>query len=433
MLSDRQHRWWQSLRERIDPDELARTLAFLVDIPTPTGEEGALAKAIAARLAGQPAETLEQSIDSQQSNLVARIAGGGRLPSLMLYSPVDTVTSNSPAEDLPWSGDVMHPELEAKAIITDGHVSGLGAQNPKGHAACALVAFELLAASGIEFAADVILGLGAGGMPTNPRPQAGPFAGHGNGCDVMMRSDFKPDRAIIAKSGWAISWEEVGLAWYEVRVRGTHTYVGSRHLIPYSNAIENAGRVVRRLEQWFPLWAETHRSGLVEPQGVVSWIEAGWSRMPAFTPAMCRLRFDLRLSPRTSAAEADAAVADILTRIAAEENVELEWNRVVIIPGTTTDPDDPVVVAAIAAWEAVDGGTHAPMIKMSGATDANILRAHGVPTARVGLPKAARSDGDFQRGMNMVRVEDMVRLTDLLLHAAVALCTDENSTQGERE
>src|SRR3546814_16351835 len=51
-------------------------------------------------------------------------------------------------------------------------------------------------------------------------------------------------------------------------------------------------------------------------QGVVSFIESGWRRMPAFTPAACRIRFDLRLSPRTSAEEADSAVDMQLQTIA---------------------------------------------------------------------------------------------------------------------
>ena len=425
MLTEKQKQLWQQCCARIESDELARILAQLVNIPSPTGEEAVLAQAVVARLKAKGIDSEEQVIDRQQSNAVARIKGSGDGPSLMFYSPTDTVTSSSPAEDLPWSGEEMQPELWAKAVIADGHVSGLGAQNPKGHAACAIAAFEILAESGIDLAGDLLLGLGAGGMPTNPRPQAGQQAGHGNGCDWMMRSEWRPDCAIIAKSGWAVSWEEVGLAWYEVRVKGTHTYVGSRHLIPYSNAIENAGKVIRRLEQWFPSWAEQHRSGLVLPQGVVSWIEGGWSRMPAFTPAECRFRFDLRLSPRTSAQEADDAVARILAQIGSDEDVELTCERMVLIPGTTTPQDARIVQEAIAAFESVTGKPHKPMFGMSGATDANILRAHGVPTARIGLPKAAKSDGDFQRGMNMVRVEDMVQLTRLLLLVAIRICSKE--------
>src|SRR3546814_5074059 len=105
------------------------------------------------------------------------------------------------------------------------------------------------------------------------------------GCAHMLRQGPKPDYAVIAKSGWSVSWDEVGFAWYEVNVAGAHSYVGSRHLLPYSNAIANAGKVVADLEEWLPIWMETHRSGLVAPQGEVSFIESGCRRMPAFTPA----------------------------------------------------------------------------------------------------------------------------------------------------
>jgi acetylornithine deacetylase/succinyl-diaminopimelate desuccinylase-like protein len=240
----------------------------------------------------------------------------------------------------------------------------------------------------------------------------------------MLERGPKPDIAVIAKSGWAVSWEEVGLAWYEVRVKGTHTYVGSRHLLPYSNAITNAAKAIEDLEAWFPKWAEQHRSGLVAPQGVVSYIEGGWERMPAFTPAVCRFRIDLRLSPRTTIEEADAAVEANLSEIAARRGIDFGWRRLIAIPGTTTPPDNPIIRTCIEAWEHLEGRAHRPICGLSGATDANILRSHGVPTARIGLPKVKLPDLDFQRGMNIVSTEDMVRLTKLLLHVAIATCCD---------
>ena len=93
--------------------------------------------------------------------------------------------------------------------------------------------------------------------------------------------------------------------------------------------------------------------------------------------------------------------------------------RTVVVPGTCTDPSEPIVRAAIEAWEAETGRPHQPIRALSGATDANILRASGVPTARVGLPKIAAPgvDVDFQFGMNAVAPEDQVALTCLLIRA----------------
>lgn len=422
MLTASQRGQYERACAFVTPEGLAETTAFLVDIPSPTGEEGPLARAVVERLRGQGIDASEQRLDERQSNAVARIAGSGGKPSLLLYAPTDTVTSNSAEEDLPWAGPELLPEMRAQAHIADGFVSGLGAQNPKGHGACAMVALHAIRQADVPLAGDLLLGLGAGGMPTNARPGMREDSGHGVGCAYMLDHGQRPDYAIIAKSGWAVSWEEVGLAWYEVTVGGGHTYVGSRHLLPYSNAIANAAKVVEALESWFPLWAEEHRSGLVAPQGVVSFIQAGWERMPAFTPAQCRLRFDLRLSPRTPVEEADAAVTAQLEAIGARHGLDLVWRRLVVIPGSHTPPDNPIIRTCIEAWEYLEGRPHTAVPGLSGATDANILRGHGVPTARIGLPKANIPGIDFQRGMNTVSVDDMVRLTHHLLYAAVATC-----------
>jgi LytS/YehU family sensor histidine kinase len=60
----------------------------------------------------------------------------------------------------------------------------------------------------------------------------------------------------------------------------------------------------------------------------------------------------------------------------------------------------------VAAWESVAGLPHEPILRNSGATDANVLRMRGVPTARVGMPKVTRGlNGeavDFTLGMNLV-------------------------------
>ena len=145
-------------------------------------------------------------------------------------------------------------------------------------------------------------------------------------------AETRPDQAVIAKTGWAVSWEEVGLTWFTVEVRGTHTYVGSRHLLPYRNAIADAGRMVVGLEAWFEQWTEDHRDGLVAPQGVVAAIEGGWPHMAAFTTDSCRFHVDLRLSPRTSPEEAAKAFGAEVDRLAADIGAEVSWTQGIAIP-----------------------------------------------------------------------------------------------------
>jgi acetylornithine deacetylase/succinyl-diaminopimelate desuccinylase-like protein len=422
-LSTIQQRHYERACAQIDENAIVEILRMLIDTPSPTGEEAPLAAEIANHLNHHGLRGVVQPLDDRQANALGSIQGERMGNSLLLYSPIDTVTSNDPQEDLPWAGADFAPDMRASSIVTEDNVIGLGAQNPKGHAACIIAAARALKSADIPLVSDLLLGFGAGGMPSNARPGTRIDSGHGVGCARLLEEAFKPSCAIIAKSGWSVSWEEVGFAWYEVTVKGTHTYVGSRHLMPYVNPINGAGKVIAALENWFPEWTERHRSGLVAPQGVVSFIESGWERMPAFVPAVCRFRLDLRLSPRTSPQDADEEFGDRLRAIAAQLQVDLSWKRLIAIPGTTTAPAHEVIQQCVQAWEAVEGRAHQPVVGLSGATDANILRAHGVPTARIGLPKAQAVALEFREGMNTAPIAAMKKLVRALIHASIAMCT----------
>ena len=275
---------------------LIELCSMMVDIASPTGEEADLAQALANEMTNIGLAGQVQTVNGAMANAHGRLDGTGNKPSLLLYAPIDTVTSGTEAEDLPWAGSELRSDMMPSARVDNGVVIGLGAQNPKGQGACVLAAAEALAATGVTLDRDLLFGFGGGGMPTNRRRPDLPD-GHGAGCAALVEM-LQPDRAVIAKTGWAISWEEVGLMWFEVEVGGSHTYVGSRHLLPYRNAIADAGHIVAGLERWFPQWAEDHRDGLVAPQGVVAAINGGWPNMAAFTTALCRFQVDLRLSPR---------------------------------------------------------------------------------------------------------------------------------------
>src|SRR3546814_11579264 len=83
---------------------------MLVDIASPTGAEGPLARAVVDRLTGLGIDAQEQALDARQSNAFAILRGTGARASLMLYAPPDTVTSNSADEDTPWAAAASSEE-----------------------------------------------------------------------------------------------------------------------------------------------------------------------------------------------------------------------------------------------------------------------------------------------------------------------------------
>jgi acetylornithine deacetylase/succinyl-diaminopimelate desuccinylase-like protein len=433
-LDEQRYGWIESAGQYVTPERLRDLVRGLIDIPSPTGDEGPLAEHIAATLRASAITATAQPLDDRQANAWGRLAGSGEGPDLMLYAPIDTFTTGDPEQDLPWIGPQWRPDMAAESVVDGDLVSGLGASNPKGHAACVLLAAEAIRAADIPLTGDLVVAFGAGGMPTNSLPgSARRNTGQGVGCSFLLEQGVWTDFAVIAKPGWSVSWEEVGLAWFEVTVHGTHTYVGSRHRLPYRSAIADAGRVVERLEAWFGGYAERHTDGLVSPQGIVSSIEGGWPRLAAAAPAACRLMVDLRLSPRTTPMQAKREFGAAVDEIRAElPGVSVTWRPVLAIPADTTDPGSWVCRSAIAAWEQIEGRSHEPILGNSGATDANILRSRGIPTVRVGMPKVAEAPFpiDFTAGMNTVDVREMMRLTEHLVRVAIDTVTRSRTEVG---
>jgi hypothetical protein len=79
------------------------------------------------------------------------------------------------------------------------------------------------------------------------------------------------------------------------------------------------------------------------------------------------------------------------------------------------------------AWEFVENKKHTPRTKTSGATDANILRGAGIPTARLGMPRVKSSEqGQRSRfSMEASSIAGMKQLTKCLVYAAIDTCTRE--------
>ena len=400
---------------RVSAPRLRELTELLVATPSPTGEEGSLAVQIAGVVDTIGMQGGTQWLDANAANAWGSLGSDGGGPTLLLYSPIDTLTSGNPDLGQPWASPRPRPDMEPEPREEHGWLVGLGAHNPKGHAACALMAVEAIAAAGAGLAGRVVAGFGCLGMPTNRRA-AHLLDGHGTGCATLIEA-VRPDAAVIAKSGWAVSWSEVGLVWFTVRVTGIHTYVGSRHLLAYRNAIADAAELMLEVEAWIEDWAETRSDEFNRPQGIVASVNGGDPSAVAFTGCTCEFTVDLRIPPGVDADTAERDLSGRVSRRAAAIGAQATVTRTVAIPGTRTDPSEPIVQAAIEAFQAETGRQHQPIRGLSGATDANILRANGIPTARVGLPKVSKPgvDVDFQYGMNAVAPDDQVALSRLLI------------------
>ena len=129
--------------------ETVELLAQLIraDTSNPPGNETRGAQVIAAYLARHGIASELAGPDPARLNLIARLAGSGDGPSLMLLGHTDVV----PADRSAWTRDPFGGEL------VDGHLWGRGAIDMKSHTAANAVVFCELARSGFRPRGELVL------------------------------------------------------------------------------------------------------------------------------------------------------------------------------------------------------------------------------------------------------------------------------------
>lgn len=410
-----------------DRDTFKTLIDRMVSIPSPTGEEKQLATFLAEFMSAHGLKGEVQDISELQANALGRLPSKIKDgPSLLIYGGIDTHIGYGDEENR-WIADPYPQILTPQAVWTGDEVSGLCAENPKGYAACAVMAAVSIAKAGIELRGDITVGLGAGGMPTLSRPGwSNHFIGHGLGALFMLQRGVRPDYCIFCKPRWSVSWEEVGICIFRIIVKGGISYTGTRHVaVDYPNPIPKLPHVIDALEQWFKTYTKKHARGTIVPQGGLASINSGSSYTPIVSTGRVELLVDLRPPPDLSPAQVQRELQECLNKISHDHaGIETELEMVLAMPGAATPKDNWIVQSMIRAWETIEQRPHQDPQNFSGYTDASAIRQWGIPTARLGAPPRTRpSDPQDTMPMNRFHVDDAQRLVNVIIRSAIDTCT----------
>jgi acetylornithine deacetylase/succinyl-diaminopimelate desuccinylase-like protein len=244
------------------------------------------------------------------------------------------------------------------------------------------------------------------------------------GIRAYLDSQPRPDYAIVLKPGYAVSNEEVGLAWFRITVKGAVNYTGIRHKMPYRDPIVDAAKVVSALETWFAEYTAANKAGAVAPQGSINAIRGGSEDRVSFIPATCQIDLDLRVAPDASPDDVQRELERALERIRADNpDLELTVERTAALPGTRTEPESWIVRSLIRTWEELEGKPHAILPNQSGASDAAVIRSRGIETARIGLPAPSTPSPYTGFSMGVADPESIQGLARFLVHAIADTAT----------
>ncbi len=403
----------------IDRDRLIQLVMQLVDIPSPTGSEGDMARAYHEVLRGSGFDATLQPIGDARYNAVGRLQGSGGGKSLMFNGHMDT--SFGPEQAHRGIG------YQCKGTLVDDEwIYGMGSFNMKSALATYVTAVDAIRAAGIRLGGDVVIAGVAGEIEKSPvNDHDGPqFQGYGVGTKYAITHGAVADFCILGEpTNMMLIPRHCGSTWLKITVPGhlIHTAWSSVE----RNAINRARKVLDAIHEWIPDYCARHSLGEFRPRVNVAAIEGGWSWRGARTPDNCVIYMDVRTLPEALPLVAYNEVRDLVARVVAD-HPELEGSRVepyMTVPGTSIPDDHELMQHVIRAHtrqfgEAPKQGVETWM------SDAAHMNRYGIPTVNYGSAGRIRAGGagfSTHQG-EAVHIGDMLDIIRVYIQLIMQIC-----------
>jgi acetylornithine deacetylase/succinyl-diaminopimelate desuccinylase-like protein len=416
------HSEFAKIAEFIEPDRLRKTLAEMVDIPSPTGRELGMAQFLSERMRRIGLETELQFVDENRPNAIGHLRGRGTGLNLLFTGHMDTS----------YSGEEAHlsgPGFKPKAVYKDGWMWGLGANNMKSGLAAALAAIEAIVKAGVRLDGDISFGAVVGEIEKAPVEefQGVEYSGYGTGSKHLVTHGVTADYAILVEpTGSRLAIANMGAIWVRITVQGTVAHSALAHRSGTVNAISLAHSLQDDLDIWARDYYERHAFMGEHANVTVACIRGGAPWRLSRNPHECSLYLDIRTVPGQTVDGVKRELRGVLRRFAERTNTpEPSLSVYVSDPPMLLDESLPVVQALGASQESVAGARPASIIRRPGA-DAVHFTNYGVPCVFFG--PGGRLHPDAQGGAmhalgEHVLMDDVVLAARIYLMAALDICS----------
>jgi acetylornithine deacetylase/succinyl-diaminopimelate desuccinylase-like protein len=242
----------QKILAHIDRDELAQLGCDLTSIPSPTGQERAIAEFILAWFERNGLKAVRQDVEEGRPNAIGILRGDGTGLSLGFNGHTDTSFTGTSA-DLRMVAKI-EPEQELKGRIVGNKVQGLGISNMKSGLAAFMIAGKALKTSGVALKGDLILAAVVGEISRTPIGpyQSQDYRGEGAGTRHLLTHGMHSDYAICADgSDLNIVWTQAGVVQVKITTFGKAEAAWGTNRAAYPmekvNAIVKMTRIIEAL------------------------------------------------------------------------------------------------------------------------------------------------------------------------------------------
>jgi acetylornithine deacetylase len=367
---------------QIDRRSLVETASAMVDIPSPTGSEQAMAEHVAGLFHDMGLQVQWQEVEDGRPNVIGTWRGTGGGKTLMFNGHMDTSYSGHE----PWLAG--HRGFRPEARVEGDYLFGLGISNMKGALACYVEAVRALQAADTRLKGDVLIAAVVGeiektqwGEEFRGKEYRGYAAGsrhlvsHGGVADMCVLGEPTEQRIVLG---------HYGSIWMRLTTHGPFVHTAFSGGRSEENSILRMRAVLDAVQEWIPEWQA--RTSYGDKPGVVNVgsIRGGFPWRVSRTPERTSLFLDVRVPPTMPMAEARAALGDWVRTLQERfPDFGLDWEIYVSAPGAEIEEGHELVRAIDEAHTEVYGS--APdRDTVRWFSDASVLTRYGIPTVNYG-------------------------------------------------
>ena len=410
---------------QIDRNELAQLGCDLTSIPSPTGQEKAIADFILAWFESNGIKAVRQEVEPDRPNAVGIVKGDGSGLSLGFNGHMDTSFTGTSA-DLRMVAE-LEPEFELKGRIVGDKVQGLGISNMKAGLAAFMVAGKALGGSGVKLKGDVVLAAVVGEISRTPIGpwQSQDYRGEGVGTRHLLTHGMHTDYAVCCDgSDLNIVWTQSGVVQAKITTFGKAeaAWGTKRSAYPMErvNAIVKMTKIIAAIERWGAEFEEKHiyqsPTGPLFPKVNIGAIEGGAPYRPNYFPGVCSIYVDIRMPPQVRPVAIKHEMDQALRTLGVE--YELEFYKSLL--GYEGKNVEPLVKSAEEIHQHLFGvkvKAESPD-RSSIWTDTNIYNELGIPAIKIG-PRGRRISVRNEE----IDIDVMVRAAQLYALMALDICS----------
>lgn len=393
-----------AVAERVSEQRLVETACDLVAVPSPTGDEQAMAERMREIFHGMGLEVAWQEVEDGRPNVIGTLSGAGDGATLMFNGHMDTSYSGS-------EPDVRGIGFRPDPIVRDGRIYGLGISNMKGALACYVEAVRAVQEAGIPLRGDVMLAAVVGEIEKTQwgDDRGKGFRGYAAGSRYLPSHGAIADMCILGEpTEQRIVLGHFGSLWCRISTRGPFVHTAFSEGRLHENAIVRMREVLAAVLEWIPEWEErTTYEGLSGVVNVGS-IRGGYPWRLSRTPSRCDLFLDVRVPPTMRMQDARRAVRELAHELAERfPDYGIESEIYVSAPGSEIDESHALVQAIDAGHRAVFGAPP-ERDRVRWFSDASALTRYGIETVNYGtssgLPGAEGENLDIEGLVQVARV-----------------------------